>query len=166
MRKLNPYRVGKWRRLMNEARHLRTAWVVPKDWRAKLATVLNSAAEARRGAWMPWDYTVELSVCQCCMLSEANGECCADDTHGGDGIEPWSSVDFDRDSVAMGGGHQAGCTTAADYDCDCACRDFDNGQCEGCGSWLAGERHLMTLFVNDRRNGTLVSAEDRQLGWG
>lgn len=35
-----------------------------------------------------------------------------------------------------------------DYDCDCEFRTFSKSQCEGCGSYLHGERHAVTLFTN------------------
>lgn len=33
-----------------------------------------------------------------------------------------------------------------DYECDCETSLFSTSQCEGCGSYLHGERHAMTLF--------------------
>ena len=94
-------------------------------------------------------------VCQCCMLSHANGECCADDSHGGDGIEPWSNFPFDRLDPAMGGEHAEGCVNAPDspergeHDCDCETTEFSRSQCEGCGSYLHGTRYAFTLFYRD-----------------
>jgi hypothetical protein len=90
-------------------------------------------------------------VCQCCMLSHANGECCADDLHGGDGIAPWSDVDFDRFAVAMGllslRDHDDACEVDPDTDeaCGCERREFSTSRCDGCGSSLAGERHAFWL---------------------
>lgn len=99
-------------------------------------------------------------VCQCCMLSHANGECCADDEHGGDGIAPWSDVD-DRYSVTMGllpVEHHYSCAVyeagkfPSDYDgCDCERDSFSSWPCEGCGSSLAGERWAFTLWREPRR---------------
>ena len=114
-------------------------------------------------------------VCVCCMLSHANGECCADDQHGGDGVEPLSSIS-DGFHVAMGmarENHDDSCdakckctqddeceehdeseahhdpsthVTPDDYECDCEKNTYSTSQCEGCGSYLHGERHAMTLF--------------------
>lgn len=33
-----------------------------------------------------------------------------------------------------------------DYECECEKNTYSKAQCEGCGSWLHGERHAMTLF--------------------
>lgn len=123
-------------------------------------------------------------VCQCCMLSHANGECCPDDTHGGDSIEPLSAVESGF-HVAMGmvrDEHADECAVKCtcthddecaehpaidqvtgdprdsqhhdpsdhahpiDYECDCETDTFSTSQCDGCGSYLHGERHAMTLF--------------------
>jgi hypothetical protein len=93
-------------------------------------------------------------VCQCCMLAHANGECCADDQHGGDGCEPLSAIEAPF-TVAMGMAyeeHAEDCEThiqngAPDnYECDCETNTYSTSQCEGCGSYLHGERHAMTLF--------------------
>jgi hypothetical protein len=93
-------------------------------------------------------------VCVCCILSHANGECCADDQHGGDGVEPLSSIG-DGFHVAMGMGyeeHAEDCETRIHngvpdgYECDCETNTYSTSQCEGCGSYLHGERHAVTLF--------------------
>ena len=34
------------------------------------------------------------------------------------------------------------------YECDCETDTYSTSQCEGCGSYLHGERHAMTLFKN------------------
>lgn len=94
-------------------------------------------------------------VCVCCMLSHANGECCADDQHGGDGIEPLSSIEAPF-TVTMGmtyEEHAEDCLFRAmgrdapnDYECECETNTCGRSQCEGCGSWLYGERHAFTLW--------------------
>jgi hypothetical protein len=38
-----------------------------------------------------------------------------------------------------------------DYECDCEKDLFSRSQCEGCGSYLHGERHAMTLFKDTPR---------------
>lgn len=63
-----------------------------------------------------------LSVCECCLLMAANGECCADAEHGGDGKEP----------LSLATGHVVPGTEAL---------GFSWGTCEGCGSTLAGDRY-------------------------
>lgn len=40
-------------------------------------------------------------VCVCCIFTHANGECCADDEHGGDSREPLSAIG-EGFTVAMG----------------------------------------------------------------
>lgn len=94
-------------------------------------------------------------VCQCCMLAHANGECCDNERHGGDGNEPLSAIEAPF-TVAMGmaySEHTEGCLrralrgdTPSDYECYCETNTYSTSQCEGCGSYLHGERHAMTLF--------------------
>lgn len=89
-----------------------------------------------------------LWVCQCCMLSHANGECCPDDTHGGDGVPPWAKLE-PGEHVTMGialSGHSEHCTASEDGECDCEHDTYSTSQCQGCGSWLHGERHAFTLW--------------------
>lgn len=98
-----------------------------------------------------------LWVCQCCMLEHGNGECCADDSHGGDGVAPWSAFDFARFSVTMGllrKYHEGGCL--ADEDCDCERESFGRWPCSGCGSGLAGERFAFTMWREQQRFDTGV----------
>lgn len=105
-------------------------------------------------------------VCQCCMLMHANGECCANEQHRGDGSKPLSAITAPF-TVAMGMGwedHADECLThvirdleerfpdvdwpdvPGDYECDCETNTNSTSQCEGCGSYLHGKRHAMTLF--------------------
>lgn len=89
-------------------------------------------------------------VCGNCLHHHANGECgdCHSD-HGHD-EEPLSSIEWPF-TVAMGMAqeeHSEYCDYRKDglSECDCETRDFSTWACEGCGSWLHGERHAMTLF--------------------
>lgn len=105
-------------------------------------------------------------VCVSCMLHHANGEC--GDCHSDDGHdeEPLNAVEAPF-HVAMGMGaadHDSECLTyiladlrerfpemvwpdvPGDYECDCETYTFSMSQCDGCGSYLHGERHAMTLF--------------------
>jgi hypothetical protein len=95
-------------------------------------------------------------VCVCCMLSHANGECCSLDEVGhSDGCEPLSAIEAPF-TVAMGmvfDEHSEDCKARTqgrwpDNHCDreCETNTFSTSQCEGCGSYLHGERHAMTLF--------------------
>lgn len=105
-------------------------------------------------------------VCRCCMLSHANGECCVDGQHDGGGIEPLSSIEPPF-TVALGmdyEDHADDCLTRVikdlearfpdldwpdvpgGYECKCETNNHSTSQCEGCGSYLHGERHAMTLF--------------------
>ncbi len=106
------------------------------------------------------DNAYTIHVCQCCMLMHANGECCADDSHGGDGIEPLSDISPD-DGLAMGMGsdeHAEGCLQRtlgwdgipSDYECECERNNFSTSRCEGCGSYLHGSRYAMTVFPGER----------------
>ncbi|MFE6226919.1 hypothetical protein [Streptomyces sp. NPDC057854] len=111
-------------------------------------------------------------------MHHANGECgsCYDDNHGHDG-EPLSAIPAPY-SVAMGmaseehscreecEGHYGtddalmsgvgigeavycdGSCQPMPEECDCETNTFSTSRCEGCGSYLHGERHAMTLFEN------------------
>jgi len=99
-----------------------------------------------------------LWVCQCCALSHANGECCAEDSHGGDGIAPWSLVDDARFSVTAGlllDEHDQECNNrqAGEWidDCECDTREFSWSSCDGCGSSLGGARHAHSLWREQQR---------------
>lgn len=108
----------------------------------------------------PWiDNAYTIWVCQCCMLVHANGECCADDDHGGDGRQPLSAI-APEDGFAMGMGdeeHDEGClqrtlgwaNLPSDYECDCEEHSFRTSSCDGCGSYLHGTRHAMTVFPGE-----------------
>ena len=87
-------------------------------------------------------------VCQDCMLHHANGECGG--CHYGHDEEPLSSIS-DGFHVAMGMAaeeHSEDCGYRHDglSECDCETNTYSTSQCEGCGSYLHGERHAMTLF--------------------
>jgi len=100
-------------------------------------------------------------VCGNCLHHHANGECgsCHDDVHGHD-KEPLSAIP-EGQHTAMGmrySEHSEDCpnhypegadTTQAsgNVECDCETDTFSTSQCEGCGSYLHGERHAMTLFA-------------------
>jgi hypothetical protein len=107
-------------------------------------------------------------VCINCLHHHANGECgdCHSD-HGHD-EEPLNAIEWPF-SVAMGGGweeHNDACIVfvindlkrrfpdrnwpevPGDYECDCEFDSFSRSPCDGCNSWLHGERHAMTLFKN------------------
>jgi hypothetical protein len=91
------------------------------------------------------------------MMHEANGECGG--CYNGHDEEPLSLLvgqDF-----AMGmlkEDHSEECDYRAldmsDRDCDCETDIFSRSQCEGCGSWLHGERHAFTTFEPKPRNRT------------
>jgi hypothetical protein len=94
-------------------------------------------------------------VCVCCVLMTANGECCASDEHGGDSAEPLSSIGPEFHAVPGMGfdEHDSECLRRTmggkapdDYECDCETNTYSTSQCQGCGSYLHGERHAMTLF--------------------
>lgn len=98
-------------------------------------------------------------VCQDCMLHHANGECGSCHDRYGHDCTPLSMLS-NSEYVAMGmaySEHAEDCanyypvgadTTQAsgDVECDCETDTHSTSQCEGCGSYLHGERHAMTLF--------------------
>jgi len=83
-------------------------------------------------------------VCQRCLF---------DDSHGGDGIAPWS---LETGEVTMGmlaAEHADDCPVRItgewpdNYECECERRDFSWRRCDGCGSTLGGERHAFTVWA-------------------
>lgn len=85
-------------------------------------------------------------VCGNCRHHHAKGECGDCHSDEGHGKEPLSAIEWPF-SVAMGMGwemHSDECIN--DGQCDCETNSFSTSQCEGCGSYLHGERHAMTLF--------------------
>lgn len=104
-------------------------------------------------------------VCGSCLHHHANGECgdCHDDP--GHDEEPLCLI-RGRFSAAIGMGwedHNDECLVYIVNDlknrfpdmvwpdvysdeCDCQTNSHSTSQCEGCGSYLHGERHAMTLF--------------------
>lgn len=85
-------------------------------------------------------------VCGCCMLTAANGECCGDDEHGGDGCEPWGNL-LDDCRVTMGMMRDEHGEWCDGDECDCESNTYSTSQCEGCGSWLHGGRYAFTLWA-------------------
>ena len=88
-------------------------------------------------------------VCQDCMLHQANGECGSCPGRYGHDKRPLSSIG-DGFSVALGmlyEEHSCGDGLPDPrIECDCETDSFSMSQCQGCGSYLHGERHAMTLF--------------------
>lgn len=85
-------------------------------------------------------------VCQDCMLHHANGECggCYENHD----EEPLGPLDDLQPTAGMTQeGHSCGRQDDTYFgDCDCETNEYSTSQCEGCGSYLHGERHAMTLF--------------------
>ena len=86
------------------------------------------------------------------MLHEANGECGG--CHEEHDKEPLSSIGggFHATMGLAWDEHAEGCESrlAGEWrgECECETNTFSTSQCEGCGSYLHGERHAMTLFKN------------------
>lgn len=96
--------------------------------------------------------SITIWVCQCCMLNHANGECGCGAYYGKDpDHDPLSLVNDSQITMGMLSSEHP-CT--ADYEpmqereheCDCETNTFSTSSCQGCGSWLHGERHAMTLW--------------------
>jgi hypothetical protein len=89
------------------------------------------------------------------MLTHANGECCDSDSHGGDNREPLSAIEAPY-SVSLGMAREEhaedclfrteGDNAPGDYECECERNTYSTSPCKGCGSYLHGERHAMTLW--------------------
>jgi hypothetical protein len=110
-------------------------------------------------------------VCVCCLFHDANGECGDCHSEHGHDEEPLSAIG-DGYSVTSGMGwedHSDDCLqhiihdlkerfpdvdwpdVPGDYECECETDTFSRSQCDGCGSYLHGERHGMTLWKEDER---------------
>lgn len=94
-----------------------------------------------------------LWVCQCCLMMAANGECCYDSQHGGDGATPLANVEGHSFPGMAWEEHDGECAFNVDggnapdgYECDCETVTFSKSQCEGCGSYLYGARHALTTW--------------------
>lgn len=109
-------------------------------------------------------------VCVDCLMHHANGECgSCNGLYGPHDEEPLSAIG-DGFHVAMGMAHKehaddcsvniTGSWDNSEEQCDCETNTFSTSQCEGCGSYLHGERHAMTLFKDDVRPTTPPALED------
>jgi hypothetical protein len=87
----------------------------------------------------------ELSVCTDCMLAHANGE--FDPDRPESEPEPLCLIEPGY-SVTMGSlDHRDTCTEAdREVGCECDQFGFRTSKCEGCGSWLAGDRFALALW--------------------
>lgn len=87
----------------------------------------------------------ELSVCTDCMLTHANGEC--DPNRDPSEPEPLSKIG-EGYSVTLGvAEHSEHCTPEDQAEgCDCEQLGFSWSRCEGCGSFLGGDRFALTLW--------------------
>lgn len=103
---------------------------------------------------MPDELIGTVWVCVGCLILEANGENIGD---GGDGIEPLAKVsppyrltpgvgweDHESDCLIRKDAHRG--NVPGDYECECETNTYSTSQCDGCGSFLHGERHAMTLW--------------------
>jgi hypothetical protein len=87
-------------------------------------------------------------VCRDCMHHHANGECgSCHAPEGHEGGEPLSMTDPRYLAAGMMRSKHRGENFCGDVDqCDCETDTFSRSSCEGCGSYLHGERHAMTVF--------------------
>lgn len=94
--------------------------------------------------------SVTIWVCVDCIMHHANGECggCHDDEVGHD-REPLNLLDPANTAMGMTQeGHACGRQDDTYFgECDCETNTFSTSRCEGCGSWLRGERHAMTVWL-------------------
>jgi hypothetical protein len=93
-------------------------------------------------------------VCQDCMLHHANGECISMDDDSGTTNEPLSAIEARvprspwawLSTSTRPAARPASRTGHTPDKCDCETNTYSTSQCEGCRSYLHGERHAMTLF--------------------
>jgi len=99
---------------------------------------------------MNLDYNnpITLWVCVDCIMHAASGECGSCHSSQGHDREPLNKIDYR--SSAMGltqGEHECDDPENPNYECDCETVTFSLSQCQGCGSYLHGERHAMTEWL-------------------
>ena len=83
-------------------------------------------------------------VCQCCMLTLASGECCSEEH--GEMERPMRKFDGEHPSLGMLREHHLDGGVDCGDDCGCGHNTYSTSQCEGCGSYLHGERWAFTLW--------------------
>jgi hypothetical protein len=94
--------------------------------------------------------TYRMLVCQCCMLTHANGECCSIDHGVEDGHPaPLSAVPAD-DDITMGMLREFHSDDCNGEDCECERYGFSWQACEGCGDTSGGDRWYLTGWPGDR----------------
>lgn len=76
----------------------------------------------------------ELEVCEDCAQSIANGE---------------GTDELSRRQVALWGADAWGLVLACGDEDEDTCPTFSTRPCDGCGSTLAGSRHLAAVLAND-----------------
>lgn len=88
-------------------------------------------------------------VCECCMLTHANGECCGGSVHE---AEPLSKIPGTADvSLGLLAEHHADTCTSENREsgeCDCEHNTFSWSSCDGCGSLLGGTRDALTVVYD------------------
>lgn len=100
--------------------------------------------------------SITIWVCQCCMLNHANGECGCGAYYGEDpDHDPLSLVS--NNNITMGMAYEehsdtcqvniTGYWTNSEEQCECETNTYSTSPCQGCGSWLSGERHAMTIWL-------------------
>lgn len=87
--------------------------------------------------------------CMDCLMLHANGEYTPREEDDSE-PEPLSAIP-DGWHATMGRAreeHECGRENGEDVD-ECECEDggFSWSQCDGCGSWLGGDRHAFTLWI-------------------
>lgn len=90
-------------------------------------------------------------VCSDCMLHHDIGECGGCHSEHGHDEEPLCLIRPPY-TITMGKSYdehlceiEGGCYDSRSK-CDCATDTYSTSQCDGCGSYLHGERHAMTLW--------------------
>ncbi len=93
------------------------------------------------------DRMVSWSICTCCMLCAANGEC-GDDCHD---AEPLNKVS-PGEHISLGAiEHSEECTEAdREAGCDCDQLGFSWQSCDACGSNLGGDRFAAVLWLPEK----------------
>lgn len=101
-------------------------------------------------------------VCETCLHAEANGVDLRYESDWGMDYDPETNPSpYPEPWALLGPGQHAACGMANEEhdeschlgvqddetgECDCEVREFSTSACEGCGNYLHGTRHAMTVF--------------------
>jgi len=88
--------------------------------------------------------TYTIWICECCLFTLANGECCADEHE----YEPLGGYSAREITLGLSRDeHSEHCDP--DDDCDCEQISYSTSSCDACGDWHHGTRHAATAWESE-----------------